>query len=141
MTRKEIKEFFARRDEAWQRHDFGALTTNHAEDGEVESPFFGSLKGQSAIGKVYREWFASFPDAKYLAEHLLIDKNNVSQFVRMTGTQKGSFCGLAPTGKRFDVRCAFFFSLENGRISREIRVYDLTGLYVQLGVIKAKPSF
>ena len=141
MTRKEIKEFFARRDEVWQRHDFAALVTDHAEDGEVESPFSGKLRGHAAIEKVYREWFTSFPDAKYFTEHLLIDRNNVAQFVRMTGTQQGSFCGLPPTGKRFEVRCAFLFTFANGQIAHEIRVYDLTGVFVQLGVLKAKPSF
>lgn len=141
MTRKEIREFFARRDEVWQRHDFAALTVDHAEDGEVKSPFSGELKNHAAIQKVYREWFASFPDAKYVSEQLLIDGNNVVQRVRMTGTQEGNFCGLAPTGKRFEVRCAFFFSFAKGKIAREIRVYDLTGIFMQTGVLKAKPSF
>jgi len=63
------------------------------------------------------------------------------QFVKMGGTQKGDFCGLSPTGKRYEVRCAFFFSFAKGKIAREIRVYDLTGVYVQLGVLEAKPSF
>ena len=141
MTRKEIEEFLARRDEVWQRHDFAALTEDHAKDGEVESPFSGKLKDHASIQKVYREWFISFPDAKYVTEHLLIDGNNVVQLVKMTGTQKGDFCGLSPTGKRFEVRCAFFFSFADGKIAHEIRIYDLTGVYMQLGVLKAKPSF
>lgn len=141
MTRKEIKEFFAKRDENWQRHDYTALSEDHAADGIVESPFSGILKGRSAIEKVYREWFTSFPDVKYSTERLLVDGNNAVQFVKMTGVQKGDFCGLTPTGKQFDVRCAFFFSFADGKIVSEIRVYDLTGVLVQLGVLKAKPSF
>ena len=141
MTRKEIRAFFARRDEVWQRHDYAALVTDHAEDGEVDSPFSGKLKGRAAIEKVYRDWFASFPDAAYSTQHLLIDRNKVAQFVIMTGTQRGDFCGLAPTGKRFEVRCAFFFVFAKGKIAREIRVYDLTGVLVQLGVFNAKPMF
>ncbi len=141
MTRKELREFFSRRNEAWQRHDYAALTSDHAEDGEVDSPFSGMLKDHAAIEKVYRGWFSSFPDAKYVTEQLLIDGNNVVQRVRMTGTQKGDFCGLAPTGKRFEVCCAFFFLFAGCKIAREIRVYDLTGVFMQLGVLRAKPSF
>jgi steroid delta-isomerase-like uncharacterized protein len=141
MTRKEIREFFARRDEIWQRHDYAALVADHAENGEVDSPFSGQLKGHTAIGKVYKDWFTSFPDAAYTTLQLVIDGKNVVQFVKMTGTQKGDFCGLEPTGKRFEVRCAFFFSFAIGKIAREVRVYDLTGVFVQLGVLKAKPSF
>ena len=141
MTRKEIREFFARRDEVWQRHDFAALVTDHAEDGEVNSPFSGQLKGHGAIEKVYRDWFTSFPDAAYKTLHLVIDGKNVAQFVKMTGTQKGDFCGLAASGRRFEVRCVFLFTFANGKIAHEVRVYDLTGVFVQLGVLKAKPSF
>lgn len=141
MTRKEIEEFFARRDEVWQRHDFAALAADHAENCVVESPFSGKLEGHIPIGKIYREWFISFPDSAYVTEQLLIDRNRVAQFVKMTGTQQGDFCGLPPTGRRFEVRCAFFFSFANGKIAREIRVYDLTSVYMQLGVLKAKPSF
>ncbi len=37
MTPAEISRFFAGRDTVWRRHDFAALTEDHAEDGEVES--------------------------------------------------------------------------------------------------------
>jgi predicted ester cyclase len=141
MTRDEIAEFFAKRDEAWQRHDFAMLTMDHTEDGEVESPLWGYLKGHRAIQKVYREWFSSFPDVEYFVEHLLINGNNAVQFVKMIGNQKGDFCGLAPTGKRFEVRCAFLFFFAGGKVAREIRVYDFTGVLVQLGLLKAKPNF
>lgn len=141
MTRKKIQNFFAGRDEAWRRHDVAALTANHTEDGEVESPLWGNVKGRSAIQRSYMEWFSSFPDAEYLTEHLLIDGNKVVQFVKMIGIQKGDFCGLAPTGKRFEAHCAFLFFLADDLIEREIRIYDFTGVLLQLGVLKAKPSF
>ncbi len=141
MTRKEISEFFAGRDATWQRHDAAALAANHAEDGEVNSPFFGKVKGQEAIQNIYTQWFSSFPDAEYVTEHLLIDGNETAQFVRMKGTQKGEFCGLEPSGKKFEMRCAFLFFFAEGKITREIRIYDLTGILLQLGVLKAKPGF
>jgi len=141
MTRKEISEFLALRDETWQRHDSEALAAEHAEDGEVDSPLFGKNKGRSAIQNIYANWFAAFPDAQYQTEHLLIDGNRAVQFTKMTGTQRGDFCGLPPSGKRFEMRCAFLFFFADGKIAHEIRVYDFTGIMVQLGVLKAKPGF
>jgi steroid delta-isomerase-like uncharacterized protein len=141
MTRKEIIEFFARRDESWLRHDVEALAADHAEDGVVESPVAGRAKGRSAIQTIYREWFSSFPDVELHTERLLIDGNQAVQFGRMVGIHKGDFCGLAPTGKRFEVQCAFLFIIEHGGISHEIRIYDFTGMLLQIGVLKAKPSF
>ena len=141
MTRKEISEFFVKRDAAWQRHDTAVLAADHAEDGEIDSPFWGKVKGRSAIQNIYAHWFTSFPDAKYLTEHLLIDRDRAVQVIKMTGTHQGDFCGLAPSGKRFEIRCSFLFSFQEGKIADEIRVYDYTGILLQLGVLKAKPAF
>jgi steroid delta-isomerase-like uncharacterized protein len=141
MPRKEIEEFFARRDEAWRRHDVAALMADHNEDGVVESPVAGTVKGRSAIKNIYKGWFSSFPDVEYFTQHLLIDGDQVVQFVKMAGIHKGDFCGLAPTGKRFEIQCAFFFVFADGRISHEVRIYDFTGMLLQLGVLKAKPAF
>jgi predicted ester cyclase len=141
MTRAEISEFFARRDEVWQRHDFATLTADHTEDGEVKSPVGGHVKGRSAIQNIYVGWFSSFPDVQYFSEHLLIDGNKAVQFVRMVGTQKGEFCGLPPTGRRFEIHCAFLFLFAGNKIAHEIRIYDFTAMLLQLGVLKAKPGF
>lgn len=141
MTPGEISQFFARRDEIWLRHDYSALAEDHAEDGEVESPVGGKVKGRAAIQNIYKEWFSSFPDVKCLTEHLLIDGDRAVQFVKMIGTQNGDFCGLAPSGKSFEVRCAFLFFFEGRKIAREIRIYDFAGVLLQLGVLKAKPAF
>jgi steroid delta-isomerase-like uncharacterized protein len=141
MSPKEITDFFARRDQAWRRHDVAALTDDHREDGEVESPVAGNVRGHAAIQNIYKGWFSSFPDVEYSTEHLLIDENRAVQFVKMVGVQRGEFCGLAPTGKQFEVRCAFLFFFRDNKIAREIRIYDFTGMLLQLGVLKAKPAY
>jgi len=141
MTRDEIAEFFARRDAAWQRHDFAALAADHTENGIVDSPLRGKVQGHSAILNSYSEFFISFPDAQYLTENILIDGNKVAQYIQMTGMQKGDFCGLPPSGKRFQIRCASLFSFEDDRIVHELRIYDFTAILLQLGILKAKPAF
>ncbi len=141
MNRNEIEKFFAARDESWQRHDVKALTAEHTEDCEVQSPLAGTVTGLEAIERIYTEWFSSFPDAQYSTESLLIDGNQAVQVVVMTGIQKGDFCGFPPTGKKFNMHCAFAFWLSEGRIAREIRIYDFTSLLLHLGALKAKPAF
>lgn len=141
MDQREILEFFTKRERAWQDHDAEALTVGHTEDGELESPLWGNIKGQSALRKAYIEWFATFPDTEYYSEHLLVDGDRVAQFIKMTGTQQRDFCGYPPTGNRFQIRGASLCFLSNGRINREIRTYDFTGVLLQLGALKAKPAF
>ena len=47
--------------------------------------------------------------------------------------------GLQPTGRFVDFPCVLIYALENGLIVRERRIYDFTGMAVQVGAIKAKP--
>jgi steroid delta-isomerase-like uncharacterized protein len=141
MSREEIMQFFANRNDAWNRHDVATLTADHTEDGEVDSPLWGHVKGRPFILEIYAQWFSSFPDVEFLAEDLLIDGNRAVQFGKMIGVHEGTFCGLAPTGKRFTVRCAFRFVFEGSRIAQETRIYDFTGMLLQLGVLEAKPAF
>ena len=47
--------------------------------------------------------------------------------------------GMHPTGRFVDFPCVLVFALSNGEIVHERRIYDFTGLAVQVGAIKAKP--
>ena len=141
MTREEIAQFFARRNDAWNRHDIAALTADHADEGEVDSPLGGHVRGRAAIQDFYSQWFSSFPDAELFADDLLIDGNRAVQLCKMIGIQRGPFCGLEPSGKQFTVHCAFMFVFSGLKIARETRIYDFTGMLLQLGVLTAKPAF
>jgi predicted ester cyclase len=141
MAHFDINEFFARRDKDWQNHDEDALAAGHSEEGEIVSPLFGTIRGYSAIQESYIEFYKIFPDAKYETEHLLIDGERAAQFIMMSGTQEKEFCGFPPARKTFQFRLASLFFFSNGKIDREIRIYDFTGMLMQLGALKAKPTY
>jgi steroid delta-isomerase-like uncharacterized protein len=140
MTRAEIATLFEQHLEAWHRRDVGTLVNDHTEDGVVESPFGGGLaRGRDAIEKVYRSFFHTFPDVTLHADEPLIDGDRVVLIGRLSGTDGGGFLGGAPTGRRFDIPLVCLYDIENGQIARERRIYDFTGMAVQVGAIKAKP--
>jgi steroid delta-isomerase-like uncharacterized protein len=139
MTRDAINAFVARRQEAWKRHDVEALTRDHSEDCVVESPLAGHVKGRAAIEMVYRGLLSSFPDLALDRTDFVIDDDRVVQISTMTGTSKGGFMGLPPTGRKISVPLVLILRLKDGLIVEERRVYDFTGMLVQAGVLKAKP--
>jgi steroid delta-isomerase-like uncharacterized protein len=139
MTRDEIDTFMARRQESWKRHDVEALTLDHSEDCVVESPLAGQVKGRAAIESVYRGLVSSFPDLALDRTDVVIDDNRVVQISTMTGTNKGGFMGLPPTGRKISFPLVVIFTLKDGLIVDERRIYDFTGMLVQAGVLKAKP--
>ena len=139
MTREEIVQFFARRDVALQARDAKALAATHAEDGLFESPLAGHVVGRSAIEQFYQSLFASFPDHTIGRTELLIDGDRAVQIGVASGTNRGGFMGLPPTGKPFSFALVVVYTLRDGFIVKERIIYDFTGWMVQLGVLKAKP--
>jgi steroid delta-isomerase-like uncharacterized protein len=140
MTRDEVAALFARRHEAHARRDAIEAAQFHAEDSVVESPLAGgAVAGREAIEKTYRTFFAAFPDLKTETDDLLIDGNDVAWFFTHSGTDLGNFMGLPPTGKTFRARVVFLSELRDGKIVRELRIYDFTGVLVQIGLLKTKP--
>ena len=140
MTHEEIIAFFARRQDAIARHDAAALAATHAEDGVMESPWAGKVSGREAIEQAHQQWFAAFPDFAFQDEELLIDGHRVAQIATVVGTDTGGFMGLPPTGKPFRFPLVFLYTLNEHQIVHDRRIYDFTGMLVQIGVLKAKPA-
>jgi predicted ester cyclase len=141
MTRSEILELFERRHEALARGDSSTLAGLYAEGGVVESPTAGgSVTGRKAIEQVYQAWFRAFPDLVFSSDELLIDGNRVAEIATITGTDTGGFMGLPPTAKPFKVPILILCTVEGNQIVHERRIYDFTGMLVQIGVLKARPA-
>jgi steroid delta-isomerase-like uncharacterized protein len=140
MTREQITAFFARRQDAFARHDAMALAAAHAEDCLYESPWVGKVNGRAAIEQVYRHLFAAFPDVVWEGEELLIDGNRTAHVTTVVGTDMGGFMGLPPTGKPFRLPLVFLCTLDEHQIVHERAIYDFTGMLVQIGMLKAKPA-
>ncbi len=139
MTRDEIVDLFARRAVAQADHDVDGLTALHAENCVVESPLGGTHQGRPAIRDVYRMFFDALPDAEITQDELVIDGDRVIQVVTLTATDTGGFMGLPPSGRPAELPIVLACRVAGDLIVHERRIYDFTGLLVQIGVLKAKP--
>lgn len=48
--------------------------------------------------------------------------------------------GIPGSGRRVEFECVLIFDIEDGLITRERRIYDFTGMLIQLGVLRGKPA-
>jgi steroid delta-isomerase-like uncharacterized protein len=141
MTREETAELINRHCEAYARLDAEALAADHAVDSVLESPVAGgTVTGREAIAKIYRAWFAGFPDVTMDWTDRVIDGDRAVQVATASGTDTGGFMGFPATGKRFGFPIVYMFVFRNGLIAHERRVYDFTGMLLQIGLLKAKPA-
>jgi steroid delta-isomerase-like uncharacterized protein len=140
MTRQEIVALLDQHLDALERRDLDAICALHADSCIVESPMAGRTSGIEGMRRVYEAWFAAFPDAEFTPEPPLIDGERVARIITVSGTDRGGFMGTEPTGKHFTMPIVQLFTMADGHIVHERRVYDFTGLLVQIGAIKAKPA-
>ena len=140
MTRAELQAWAERYVDALRHRDPVTLAALHAPDGVVESPMFATLHGRAAIEESYRQLYKSFPDLELKLDSLLIDPPRVAASTTYFGTHVNDFLGLPGTHKHFEFLLARLLTVENGLITHERRIYDFTGLLVQLGVLRAKPA-
>ena len=140
VTRQQMLDFLKHREEAYDDLDAAALAADYADNAVIESPTAGVHTGPEAAERTFRVIFSAFLDLTMKVESRIIDGNSAVTVVSIEGTHIGEFLGLAPTGNRFIMPAVFFYQLENGKIVRERRFYDFTGLLIQIGVLKAKPA-
>ena len=138
MTRDEIVAMFARRQEAVEDLDAHALAADYADDVVIVSPMSGS-HGKADAERFLRAFFEAFMDLTVTSEPPIIDGLRVAQTTISEGTNMGGLLGLPASRRTFKMKTAFFYELRGGKIVREERIYDFTGLLVQVGVLKAKP--
>jgi predicted ester cyclase len=139
MTRDEILTFFKRRQEAFEDLDAKALAADYTDATVIESPSAGVHRGRDAE-KAIRQMFDAFLDMTMAVDDVVIDGDVVVTILSIEGTHMREFLGFEPTGKRFQMSAAFVHRLSNRKIIQERRIYDFTGLLVQIGVLKAKPA-
>jgi steroid delta-isomerase-like uncharacterized protein len=138
MTRAQIEALFARRQDDYDNLDAASLAADYTDDVVIESPITGR-HGKADAANNIDSVFRAFLDLTITTDRLIVDGGNVAQAITMEGTNIGGLFGLPPSGKSFKVPAVFLFDLRDGKIAHERRIYDFTGLLVQVGVLKAKP--
>jgi steroid delta-isomerase-like uncharacterized protein len=128
-----IKGFF----EAMNDHDVETMGGYCAEGvvaDEVAEP--ETFDGVHHFKKSYSGLFQGYPDCTAEVEQWVVDGDAVVCQVRWRGTNSGVFRGSEPTGKKVDVRIAYFFNLKDGKIDRITEYYDVATIMAQQGQLE-----
>lgn len=140
MTRDETAAFLRKFIEAWQKEDTPTLLGCYTENARLTSPMFHSLAGRTQLEKSYHDLFQALGDWQIQIDDIIVEGNR--GVVAFTGhaTQIGEIFGVPASGRRFESKSAFVMTFEGDRIAEETRIYDFTGMLVQLGILRAKAA-
>lgn len=93
------------------------------------------VRGVEAMKQFVTALHQAFPDLHYKVEREIIDHHSVAVRYSLTGTHKGEFMGIAPTGKSIKDAGNDIFHFDDGRIAEIWGSDDALGVFHQMGAI------
>jgi predicted ester cyclase len=121
---------------------------NAQENKELIRAYFDALNGKPKPSELVDQYVAeqllkdhiamyeaAFPEYGLVVEHMIAEDDLVSVIGRASGTHKGSFMGLPPTGKSWDVPIHITYRVKSRKIVDHWLVVDTAAFMQQLGMI------
>lgn len=94
------------------------------------------LHGPEALKQLVAAFRAAFPDLHAAIDDMVTEGDKVVTRWTATGTHRGEFMGIAPTGRRMSLPIIVITRFEAGKAVEDWEVYDGLGLMQQLGAAK-----
>ncbi len=101
----------------------------------------GLAPTRDGVMQFFRMYRAAFPDLRMHAEDVLTSGDKVVARARATGTHRGEFMGMPPTGKSVDVQFIDIIRFGDDGLAREHwGVFDALTMMQQLGLVTEGPA-
>ena len=89
--------------------------------------------------KLWQAFIDAFPDLTHTIDEIIAEGDMVSTQETLSGTHKGEFQGIPPTGKKFEMSAICIWRFTDGRLAEYWADGDILGLMQQLGM-ELKPK-
>ncbi|GAC1533558.1 MAG: hypothetical protein NVS2B7_00850 [Herpetosiphon sp.] len=137
MATDEIKALYHRVvEEIMNRHSFQSLDELIALN-YVNGSWPMPVPGREGFKQVLSMFFTAFPDMQVTVDDVVAEGHTVTGRGTWHGTHRGDFMGIPATGKQVEVPFMDFWSMEQGRFSKNWVQQDILALLQQLGAIPA----
>lgn len=105
-------------------------------DAVIRTPLPIRATGAQALKEVFARLHRIFPDLHITVEDLIAEGDKAVGRNSVTGTHRGEYMGVPPTGKAVTYNEIFIFRFADGRIAETWGVVDVFSQMKQLGVIR-----
>ena len=114
---------------------FDDLTTPDFVEHEELPP--GIPKNREGVKQFFSLLHTAFPDARATVENLVVQGDMVAARLVVTGTHRGDFAGIPPTGKQVSIQVFDLVRVIDGKMTEHWGLSDQFSLLQQLGAIPA----
>ena len=122
-------------EETINKKNLNAIDELVAMDFVEHVPFPGQGPGREGLRYAISTFLAAFPDMHWTLEEQIAEGEKVVSRLTMTGTHRGAFLGIPPTGKPVKVWGVVIDVVRDRRFAESRIIMDTLGLMQQLGVI------
>jgi steroid delta-isomerase-like uncharacterized protein len=123
-------------DEVWNKRKLDVVAQLISPSHALLDPFVsGSQVGPELYRRRVLELASSFPDLRFTLDDLIAEKDKVVVSWVISGTHKGEFMNIPPTGKKVSVEGITIHYLRDGKILDSNARWDALGLLRQLGAL------
>jgi steroid delta-isomerase-like uncharacterized protein len=131
-------------EEVLNQHNLDVLPDLVAEDFLEQNPPPGQGPGREGLRQFLAQMFEAFPDLRWRVEEMVAEGDRVAAWSTWTGTHRGTFFGVPPTGRSVSVESWTIDYFRDGMLTESRIIMDVMGLMQQLGAIPgpagAEPS-
>ena len=126
-------------DELYSKGDIEAIPKYYTNDYIWHGPGGDDIVGHEGLRQMMETFREAFPDLSIPNLMLISDGEMAASQWAPTGTHKGSFAGVAPTGKLIKATATVIHRLVEGKIAEEWEDFDMYGILNQMGAIPSNP--
>lgn len=125
------REVVERLIEAINRRDLESARGLIAEDATVVTAQ-GRRLDANGLGQLVAATYSAFPDLQISVARWIEDGNTAVSEEVMAATHSGPFAGLAPTGRRVELRMVHIHTVRAGQIVERVTYHDTAAILRQL---------
>jgi steroid delta-isomerase-like uncharacterized protein len=111
-----------------------------APDAVIRSPVSTDATGAQKLKEIFATLHRAYPDLHVAAEDVIAEGDRVVARNTVTGTHRGEYMGIPPTGKSVTYNEIFVFRVADGLIAETWGVVDVLSQMRQLGAIPVGAS-
>jgi len=124
-------------EEVWNKGNFDNMKEMVSDNFVIHFPR-EEIRGVENIKGFYTELRKAFPDISFTIVDQVAEENKVVTHWTATGTHKGEFKGIPPTGQKVKISAIDIDRISDGKFVECWSNMDELGLMQQLGVIPQK---
>ena len=119
--------------DACNAHDFDRMTTFYTSTIKVND----APMDPTAVAVQFAPLVSAFPDWHWEVRNLIVDEDLISVHFSVTGTHRGTFRGIAATGRRVAISEFTLYRVEDSKFAEVWDLADMEAVSRQIGQVDA----